>query len=241
MEAAALTPFLAPSPSLLPPAAAPPPVQACPTVAFHRRRWVARSAACGRPRSRRPLSRQRHSPRQELTLFAQSSGQLFLCAHALHPVLELSAATSHAAKMAGCCRADSSHHSGTVRLVSSACFQVLFDSGRASLAWGVQISWNVCSSCTVPPCAGRSYEKERSVVQGSIGCRAHLWEWRGTQGECLCRRECSPLQSQNQTATLLDSRRGEIGQQIAPFGNRNVYGSLVSNTRNLSDCMRVLK
>ena len=61
--------------------------------------------------------------------------------------------------------------------------------------------------------------KRALVIQGSIGCLAHLREWREKQGARLLQMRMQAVAESNQTATFFDAREGEVGQQLAPIGN----------------------
>ena len=50
-----------------------------------------------------------------------------------------------------------------------------------------------------------------------ISWPAHVREWRGKQGERLLQTRKQAIAESNQTATFLDAREGQVGQQHAPF------------------------
>ena len=52
------------------------------------------------------------------------------------------------------------------------------------------------------------------LIQGSIGCPAHLREWRGNQGERLLQTRKQAGAESNQTATFMDTREGELGSNL---------------------------
>ena len=128
--------------------------------------WIARFNFCRGSASAARGSACATLPGKDMRLLVLSSNPhcSFLLARALHPAWFVCRLLRVLQRWPWCCHAASSHHSGLVQLVSSACFHVSYfmvklssiDSGLASLVWGIQI-WLKYPEIVLP-CSGTLYE-----------------------------------------------------------------------------------